>query len=200
MYRTEVAATVILAVVFAGLAGGATAEPVDGASARRALFSPRGAEVEVLDRGFLSTQDKAILNEVGVQLLYYGAVAVSPDEGILANATIAAADHHSTEAAEIAALAACNAARNGATACEIVALIRPRGWSEGAVLQLGQSATQDFRSNYRRGRGPKALAISPATGQWAIVKGDAAETDALRECNLRAAEKGATDCNVAVRD
>ena len=191
----------IMAAAIAGIiAGVAVAEPVDGRTARNALFNPNRTEVAILSGSRLSEQDAGVIRQVGTQLLYYAAIAISPDEGILSNATIAAADHHAIAAAETAALAACNAARTGAAGCVIVAHVRPRGWQPGRAVQLGASATRDFRRTYGRGGGPRALAISPATGRWAIVKGDNAGPRAIEQCNARAAEAGATDCNILVSD
>ena len=123
-------------------------------------------EVELLPQDFLPADQAELLKTVGVSQPYYGAIAVSPDEGIMVKATVAAANYHTTEAASAAALKGCNAARQGARQCEVVALIRPRGWQPHPV-QLSAAATEDFEANYR-GRGAKAFAISTVTGDWGL--------------------------------
>ncbi len=183
-----------VAVLVAGVA--AAAEPVDGKTARGMLYRGAAVEVESFPDDRLPAAHMAAIETVAAQQLYYAAVAVSPEDGVLSAATLAAANHHSTDAAEAAALAGCNAAREGATPCIIVALVRPRGW-EPRAFQLGALASDAFRKEYRRGRGPKAFAISPETGEWAIAKGEGAESLAVEDCNGKA---GTGDCEVAVAD
>ena len=171
------------------------AETVDGKAARGLLFSPKGAEVTIVT-DILSEKDAAILAEVGQTQSYYGAIAISPDEGILSNATVAAANYHDVANASRAALAGCNAAKTGASACVIAAEIRPKDWEERA-LQLNVGATEAVRKDYRKGRGAKALAVSASTGQWGIGKGDSADQDALSACKSAAK---ADDCRIVVAD
>lgn len=187
----------VLGLLLAGLAGKAIAEPMGGREARKLMFNPAKVEVELIDVAFLSAQDTAILQEVAKQQPYYTAIAASPSEGLMSNSLLAAAKFHDTENAATAALAGCNSRKaEDADPCEIVALIRPEGW-EARALQLSGEATQALRKEYRRGRAPKAMAISAATGQWAIAKGETANDDALADCSAR---EGATDCIVAVAD
>lgn len=181
----------VLAVSSAGWA-----EPVDGKVAKSALFKPKGASVDLIPHDFLSDQDRTILSQVALQQSYYGAIAVSPDDGMMSNATVAAANYHAVAQAEIAALAACDDAKSGVADCVIVAHIRPKGWSE-AEVQLSVDATNAFRKDYRRGKGPKAFAISKSTGKFAIAKGDGAADAAISACN-EVAE--ASDCSVAIAD
>ena len=70
------------------------------------------------------------------------------------------------------------------------------GW-EPRALQLSADATDDLRRSYRKGKGPKALAVSPSTGVWTIARGDGAAAAAVQECQ---AQSGADDCQVAVAD
>ena len=94
-------------------------------------------------------------------------------------------------------MAGCNERRkSGAARCVVVALIRPKGW-EARDIQLSVEATTGLRKEYRKGRGEKALAIAPSTGEWAIAKGDGAASQALADCADRS---GATDCTVVVAD
>ena len=185
-----------LAGVLAVLGGPSMAEPIDGRTARDMLFRGGAVEVQVLPDDRIPTEQLALIEEVAGQQIYYAAVAVSPDDGVLSTATLAAANHHSIGAAEAAALDACNRMREGDAECMIVARVRPRGWDE-RQLQLSFQASDAFRQEYRRGRGPKAFAISPSTGRWAIVKGDNANVLAVEECNAQAER---ADCTVAVAD
>ncbi|KAJ54455.1 hypothetical protein ACMU_17250 [Actibacterium mucosum KCTC 23349] len=181
----------------AALGGAATADPVTGKEARKLVFSPKGAEVEVLDVEFLTDQDRAILQQVGQQQSYYAAIAASPSEGLMSNSLIAAAKYHDVDTAAAKAIEGCNERRNdGSDSCVVVAYVRPKAW-EARDLQLSVDATNGLRKEYRKGKGPKALAIAPSTGEWAIAKGDDATEAALADC---AAGSGATDCAVVVAD
>jgi hypothetical protein len=109
------------------------------------------------------------------------------------------ANYHDLVAAETVALRACNDARaRSAAACEVIAHIRPEGYQPRDV-QLNADATRGFRI-YRQGGGPKALAISRATGEWQFEKGDDADMRALAGCNRLAAPKGIEDCQILVQD
>ncbi len=173
------------------LASDATAQTLPGKDARKLLFPGKGAAVEMTPDSGLSAQDQTVLASVAAQQPYYGAIAISPDEGLLSEATVAAANYHDTAAAETVALADCNARKTGAVPCVIAALIRPEGY-EPRLLQLSLDATAALRSDYP-GRGG-ALAISDLTGAWGV--GDGADA-AVTAC---AAKGGATDCVVVVQD
>lgn len=186
-------------VVAAGLmlcAGAAAAEPLTGKEARSMLFAPGKADVEMLAGADLPDDQMALLKTVGAQQAYYGAIAISPDEGIMAEATVAAANYHSTEAASAAALAGCDAKRTGATPCAVVALIRPAKW-KAEPLALSAAATEAFRKDYGR-RGPRALAVSARTGGWGLGQGEGAADAALAACATSGG--GARDCALAVAD
>ncbi len=116
-----------------GFSGVASAQALTGEQAAAALFAPTGAEVELLKTDFLPKDQAELLRQVGAAQPYYGAIAVSPDEGIMVDATVAAANQHSVEAASVAARAACDAKRKGARPCEVVALIRPAGLGAARV-------------------------------------------------------------------
>jgi len=173
------------------------ADPVTGKAAKSLLFAPEGAEVEMLGAGLLSESDAAALTMVAEAQPYYGAVAISPDEGLMAEATVAAANYHDTATATLVALAGCDAKRRGKTACVVVALIRPRGWVPRA-LQLSAAATAGFAKDYK-GRGGKALAVSASTGLWGIATGNGAAAAAAAACAAKATPPAA-DCVVAVQD
>lgn len=185
------------AVILALFGAVACADPVTGKAAGRMLFADEGAEIEVIAQGFLSDADMAALQMVGAAQPYYGAIAVSPEEGLMVEATVAAANYHDTGAAAAAALAGCDARRSGKTACMVVALIRPKGW-QARAFQLSAAATAAFRKDYG-GRAPKALAISPASGHWGIAKGQGATQAALADCAAKATPP-LTDCALAVVD
>lgn len=182
------------------LASGALADPLDGRTARQALFHHKGGEIVVFPQDFLTPEQVAQLNLMGGLIQYYGAMAMAPGEGFMSEANQAAANHHSVEAATEAALSACNAARSGGRPCVVVAHFLPRDWEEGHPVQLSQSATEAFRRDYRRGRGPKAFAISAETGAFAVERGESATDAALAACNEKAEELGATDCNIVIAD
>lgn len=179
------------------LANAAAADPISGKDAKTMLFSPKGAVVEMMVQDFLSPADVAALAMVAESQPYYGAVAVSPDEGLMVEATVAAANYHDTEAASVVAKAECDAKRKGTTPCMVVALIRPKDW-EARAFQLSAAATEGFRTDYK-GQGPIALAISPKTGLWGIAAGEDAAEAAVATCTGKA-EVAPKDCAVAVAD
>lgn len=195
------------AIFWAGLAlfaaGATQADPVDGDTARKLMFSPKGIAVSYVGGAALSDSDKAQLEAV-IGLLgkqkqdkYYGAIAIAPDEGLASVASVALMNYHSVEAASDAALRECNAKKQvGGRACVVVAEIRPEGW-EPRALQLSADATDDLRKSYRKGKGPKALALSPSTGVWAIARGEGAAAAAIQDCKAQAR---VDDCQVAVAD
>jgi hypothetical protein len=169
------------------MAGVAAAEPIDGTTAKKALFAPVKAEVEVLASAGLPKDQAAALEIVGGQQLYYGAIAISPDEGLMSAATVAAANYHDTDAASKVALADCNAKKIGKTACVVAALIRPKGWKNKG-FQLSSDATAGFRAD-----ATGALAVSPQTGAWGLgVDADAA----TKACAAR--NEQAKDCRVVI--
>lgn len=165
----------------------AAAQTVTGDEAAAMLFAPDAIEVELLV-DTLPENEAGALTQVAKAQPYYGAVAISPDEGLMSEATMAAVDHHTVDAASAAALAVCNAKKKGAADCVVAAVIRPEGW-EARPLQLSSSATSDF-ANYSG-----ALAISAATGSWGI--GNSAE-EAVAACAAK--QQAATDCAVAIAD
>jgi hypothetical protein len=183
-------------LILAGLPCAALAQPMTGEAVAPLLFAPTGAEVELLPAPFLPADQAELLKTVGATQPYYGAIAVSPDEGIMVEATVAAANHHSTDAASAAALAACDAKRKGATPCAVVALIRPAGW-KAQPFQLSAAATEGF-ADYAKVRRDKALAISPATGAWGQAKGRDASAKAVADCAGKA--EAAQDCVVVVEN
>jgi hypothetical protein len=176
--------TLILLSATAGLA-----EPVTAKAAKKLLFAPKGGTVEMRPGTGLSEQDQTVLATVAAQQPYYGAIAISPDEGMLSEATVAAANYHDTTSAEAAVLAECDAKKTGTTPCVIAALIRPEGY-EVRPLQLSLDATVAFREDFPRNG---ALAISATTGAWGI--GADAEA-AVTAC----AKDTVADCTAVIVD
>lgn len=192
-FRTAcLALTLLLPSVDAG------AQTLSEASVKPLLFKAEGAEVELIPQSFLPADQAEILKTVGAAQPYYGAIAVSPDEGIMVDATVAAANHHSTEAASVAALAACDAKRKGAKPCVIVALIRPIGWNPQS-FQLSSGATTGLMKDYAKIRRDKAFAVSASTGVWGIGKGKNAVADAVADCQAKV-KPAPTDCAVVIVD
>ena len=187
----------MLGVALAGFATVAAAQVPTGDAVQPMLFAGGGAVVEVLPQPFLSQEQVAILAQVGAAQPYYGAIAVSPDEGLMVEATVAAANHHSTDAAQTAALAGCDAKRKGAAPCMIVALIRPENWT-AQPFQLSAGATAGFLDDYMKIRRDKAFAVSPQTGLWGIGKGRDAAAKAVADCAAKG--QNVTDCAVVVAD
>jgi len=192
MMRNSVVFLVGLTVTLGQMA---IADVLTGKDAKKALFSQTDVAVEVVKHSFLVEQQPQIVGSVASQQPYYGAIAVSPDEGLMSEATLAAANYHSVEAASVAAQAGCDAARKGATPCVIVALVRPKGW-EARPLQLSADATAAFRKDYG-GKGA-ALAVSAGSGTWGMVKGANAADAALAACAAKLT--GLNDCQVIVAD
>jgi hypothetical protein len=184
-----------LAVAIGLAAAAALAEPMGSAEARKALF-PAKAKLAIVMRGHAKLpEDQAnILGQVALDQPYYGAIAFSPDEGIAVEATVAAVNHHSVEAAEAAALADCNAKRKGEEPCAVALVLQPEGW-EARALQLSKSASEALRKDYGR-KGERGMAVSPSTGAFGIGTGSGAADAAIAAC----AKAGAGDCVLVVAD
>lgn len=183
-----------LVLVLAG-AGVAMAEPISGKAAKKALLSPKGAEVTVVASAGLPEDQAKILAQVAGDQPFYGAIAISPDEGLMSEATFAAVNYHNTEAASVAAIAECNAKKTGAADCVVAALITPKGWAAGG-FQLSRDATLAFRSAYAKKGG--ALAVSNLTGVFGLAEGAAASDAAIAACTAKSAK--ATDCAVVIAE
>ena len=184
-----------LAAGLAMLATGAVAEPMAAADARKALYPAKTPLAIVMRKHPKLTEDQSkILAQIAPGQPYYGAIAFSPDEGLAVEATVAAVNHHSVEAAEAAALAGCNEKRKGEEPCAVVVVLRPDGW-EPRPLQLSLAATEALRKDYGRS-GQRAMAVSAATGAYGIGAGEGAAAASVAAC----AKAGATDCAVVVAD
>jgi len=196
--RKLITTAVVLAMAATGAFG--AAEVLDGKAAKKMLFSIKGSDFVVVPQDFMGDSDVALLNMMAgmkefKSVLYYGAIAASPKNGLAHKATVATSNHHTIEAADKAALEECNSLRGGGAKCVVVAHILPKKYAE-QPLTLSASATASFKKTYLRGAGPKALAISPSQGSYAVSKGaDAIET-ALSVCS----GDGAKDCRIVVQD
>ena len=172
----------------------ALAEPISGKEAKKLLFAPVKAEVEIMPEAGLAADQAEILKTVGAGQPYYGAIAIAPDEGLMSEATVAAANFHDTTSAAAAALADCNGKKKTESDCVIAAYIRPEGWQD-VGFGLSSDATTAFEKyNMRTG----ALAVSAVTGAFGMAKGDGAADEALRDC--AAMNEKATDCAVAIQN
>lgn len=178
------------------LAFPAAAEVLTAKEARAALFSTRGYETRV--SGALSQRDRAtvqalvplIARQLNQPVRYYASIAYSPKDGLVHEALQGALNYHSPESADAAAIRACNKLRSrGAPACRLAARVVPKGYAP-RPLTLSVDATAAFERTYRRMRGPKAFAISRATGAWGVGESDAA---AIRACRVQ-------DCEIVIRD
>lgn len=191
----------VTAAIFAvTLAGPALAEPLSGQAALGALFDPGSRQVVLSSR--LDPREQAMVRlmvplmerQLGRSLDYYGAIAMSPDEGFQSEASQSALNHHSVAAAERAARAACDANRKpGSRRCIVAARIVPRGYAARAVT-LSSNATRALQERYAPAAGPKAMAISPSTGAFGV----GAPQAALGTCQAGAGSAG--DCSIVVRD
>lgn len=182
-----------LSVVFTILAGAAVAEDdlPNAREAKRLLFGTKPSVAALSDFDGFTDKDRQILESLGPTQQYYGAIAFSPDEGLLSEATVAAANHHDVEVARTEALAGCNDKRkSGSSKCVIAADILPRRYKEGQPLQISMTGTFAIGKEYRRMKKPKAFAISPETGLWGFGADDEA---AIAACDAK-------DCKVVVRD
>lgn len=168
------------------------AQTLTGEVARAALFAPVAAEVEIMPEAGLPEDQAQVLVTVGEGQLYYGAIAIAPDEGLMSEATVAATNFHDSASAATAALAECNAKKKSATDCVVAAHIRPKGWAEPA-FSLSSDATAAFET-YDPKTG--ALAISVLTGAFGY--GDGAEAGATALAKCAAMNEKATDCALVV--
>lgn len=184
--------TLTLALCLAALAVPAHAETLTGAQAKKALFAAGKAEVVLLPEANLPANVATALQQVGAAQPYYGAFAISPDEGALTEATSLAVNFHSVQAAGAFAVADCNKKKKGKADCIVAAVIQPKGWKDKG-FQLSSQATDGFKQDYPRKDG--AFAISPSTGGWGVGTGAEA---ALADCSTR--NPNVTDCTVVIQN
>lgn len=189
--------SILVAALLVPLTGIASAESLNFKEARKAL--PKGNRVvaEMPDTSFLSEKDQAIVLTLKDSIPYYGAVALSPDEGLYVDWLNAAGQHHSLMAARAAALEHCEANRKASSAkCVVVLEVSPKGAQPNAALSLSAEAADALRSDYRKLKGNKAFAISPSNGTFGFARGDGGR--ALAACSKVGA--GSKDCAIVVAD
>lgn len=192
MKRFSASLTLSGVIVMANAAG---AGPVSSDAAKVALFPADAAQVQIVTGSPITKDEARLLAGVVADQPYFGAVAISPAEKLLeSKATIAVANFHTTKAAATEALRQCNALRAGAAPCVVVALIRPKGWQDGA-LSLSAEATAGFAKGYPPAKG--AMAVSVSTGAWGIASGAGAADAAIAACAKRSADH---DCTVVIQD
>ena len=192
----------MISVTFAVLmlAGAAVAQPMSGQSAAGLLFEPGKRSIQLSSK--ITDRQRAMVGvlvplmekQLNQTVQYYGAFAISPDEGFQAESSQSALNYHSVAAADRAALSACNARRkSGSRPCVLAARILPEGY-RSQPLSLSTHATRAFQQAYTRARSPKALAISSATGAFGVGTPEAA----LQICRREAGS--VNDCAIVVRD
>ncbi|MEC7761035.1 MAG: hypothetical protein VX874_03875 [Pseudomonadota bacterium] len=193
------------ATVAAGMATGiAVAEPMTGEAAQKQLFSPTKMIMQMGDLGQFSAGMRQSVNLTLDQMKapsqlakfleagygYYGAVAF-PVAGDGQVPPTIIAQLNTPEAAEAAAITACQQANGGQ--CAVAALLLPRGYKT-RDLTLSQAATERVMDGWDEGGMPKYLAYSPTTHAWGIAKGPTASArTAIESCKE-------SDCVVAIAD
>ena len=186
-----------LALALIGVAGGGAADSLSFKEARKVL--PRGGRTVTAlpDTTFLDDKQQAILRALTDSIPYYGALAISPDEGLFVEWLNAAGQHHSIMAARAAALRYCEANRKKESAeCVVVLEVSPKGADPDAPLSLSADAADALRGDYRKLKSPKAFAISTNLGTFGFARGDGGR--ALDTCSKMGS--GAKDCRVVVAD
>ncbi|MEP3392867.1 MAG: 5-aminolevulic acid synthase [Litoreibacter sp.] len=187
----------VLAILVASFGGIASAESLTFKEVRKIL--PKGSRVvaELPDTSFLDEKQQAIVLSLKDTIPFYGALALTADEGLFVDWLSASGQHHSLDAARTAALDYCNANRKAESAgCVVVLEVSPKGHDADAILSLSADATDTFRKEYRKLGSPKAFAISKSQGTFGFAGGDGAR--ALDACAK--AGEGASDCTVVVAD
>ena len=179
----------------------ASADVVDTKSARKLLYPIKGQSTQLAD-ALSHGERKTIValiplmeQQMRSPVKYYSSIAYSPDEGLVSEALQGAFNYHTTDAADAAAISACNKARKkGSRRCQLAARIVPRKYAP-RELTLSYDATDGFRRTFRREKAPKSFAISVASGAWGMGKSDA---DAIAACEKDSPGKG--DCRIVIRD
>ena len=186
-----------MALMLVGLTGGAAAESLGFKEARKALPKGNRTVAELPDTSFLDEKQQAIVMSLKDTIPYFGALALSPDEGLFVEWLNASGMHHSVEAARAAALNHCDGNRKASSSkCVVVLEISPKGVNTDAPLSLSAEAAAALRGDYRKLKAPKAFAISPSQGTFGFAGGDGAR--ALAACAKSGS--GAKDCAIVVAD
>ena len=192
----------IAAAAFAALALALSAEPsvaqtLTESQARAQVAAPRGVDVRVAELPGLDGAQLRQLEQAAAQYPYYAAFVVAPGDPQANQSGLTVVNMHSPEEATRSALAACEQRRTTGAPCIVLAQTFPRRYEPGQ-LTLSREATEALRGEFRQMDSPKALAISPSTGQFGFARGDGAR--AMADCNAKASEQGAQDCRIVVAD
>ncbi len=151
------------------------------------------ADAAQLTKARQSVED--VLTSLGQAMPAYGAMAISPDEGLFVDWLNGAGGFHSTASARAAAITQCNEAKKDASAdCMVIVEVAPKGASE--TFSLSPEANAVFRKDYRKMDAPKAFATSASTGHFGFDRGDGGR--ALDACER--ASDNAGDCKIVVQD
>ena len=189
--------SVAVAIILAGSATSVAAESLSYKDARRALPKGNRTVAELPDTSFLDEKQQAIVLSLKDTIPYFGALALTPDEGLFVDWLNASAQHHSIDAARAAALKHCEANRKKSSVkCVVVLEVSPKGAKPDAPLSLSAEAADALKGEYRKLKAPKAFAISPSQGTFGFAGGDGAR--ALSACAKSGG--GAKDCTVVVAD
>jgi len=188
--------TLLAAIALTLPPAAAPAQPFTAAEARPMVHPADRVEILRHTLPGLSEAEVETLMTVARSQRFHAAMAYAPAAGVIAEPTVIAANYHSPEAARAAALAQCDARRQGGARCVLAIEVRPAGW-QAPALSLSADASAAYERDYRRARGPRAMAISEGTGNWGIGRGEAAEVEALAAC---AAGTGVGDCRIVLRD
>lgn len=136
-----------------------------------------------------------VLTSLGQALPVYGAMAISPDEGLFVDWLNGAGGFHSTASARAAAIAQCNSAKKDSSSdCVIILDVAPKGGSE--EFSLSAEANAVFRKDYRKMASPKAFATSASSGHFGFDRGDGGR--AIAACEQASSNAG--DCKIVVQD
>ncbi len=183
------------------------AEPISYKEARKVLPKDNGKVTLVSYPDVVPEKDlnalaaakmkpKDVFNAIGASLEGFGAVAISPDEGLLVEWISGVSQHHSLDAARTAAIAYCNGKKKPNSAdCQVIVEIAPKG-GKSVSLTLSAAAISAVRGAYRKLDTPRAFAISPSTGDFGMDRGDGAR--AIENC--ASAGNKANDCVVVIAD
>lgn len=184
-----------ICAMLACLALPATAQVLDFGAARKVVIDTKKTVAIIADASFLAEKEQGILKGLRETIPFYGALALSPSEGLYVEWLNASAQFHSRETARAAAMAHCEANRKpDSEGCVVVLEVVPRGSDEGLALTLSAPAASAMRKEYRKLDKPRAFAISDATGNYGLARGDGGR--ALAAC----ASQGATDCRIVIAD
>jgi len=199
-------AALLLAALVAG--GPALSEPISFKEARKALPRAKAKAAITFDESIVPEADRArletsrqsladVLNALGKAIPSYGAVAISPTEGLFVEWLNGVGQYHNLPAARAAAVAYCELNRKPESSpCTVLVEVAPKGAAADDVIAMSGLANAALRGAYRKMDAPKAFAISPSTGNFGFDRGDGSQ--ALEACAT--AGQGVGDCEIVVAD